>query len=217
MSPPRFKVSMQFARIASGEPYAGMISGRLPLVWAQAQAVCDSPDKKQVENGTSAGRLMNRPVADSARAVQSELLMVTPYFVPVEEEQQLLQGLRQRKVRVRILSNSLESNPDPVAQSGYRRFRTPLLKDGVELHEIRSLLGNVRGSGQTARLSRYGNYALHAKLFVFDRRKRERARQWFHHHFEQAANGSELILRQQIEQRVSLLAFRSHVVYRARS
>jgi cardiolipin synthase C len=159
------------ARIASGEPYAGMISGRLPLVWAQAQVVCDSPDKKQVENGTSAGRLMNRPVADAARGVQSELLMVTPYFVPVEEEQQLLQGLRQRKVRVRILSNSLESNPDPVAQSGYRRFRTPLLKDGVELHEIRSLLGNVRGSGQTARLSRYGNYALHAKLFVLDRRK----------------------------------------------
>jgi putative cardiolipin synthase len=159
------------ARIASGEPYAGMISGRLPLVWAQAQVVCDSPDKKQVENGKLAGRLMSRPVADTARAVQSELLMVTPYFVPVEEELQLLQGLRQRKVRVRILSNSLESNPDPVAQSGYRRFRAPLLKDGVELHEIRSLLGNARGSGQTARLSRYGNYALHAKLFVFDRRK----------------------------------------------
>jgi putative cardiolipin synthase len=159
------------ARIASGEPYAGMISGRLPLVWAQAQVVCDSPDKKQVENGALAGRLMSRPVADAARAVQSELLMITPYFIPVEEEHQLLQGLRQRKVRVRILSNSLESNPDPVAQSGYRRFRTPLLKDGVELHEIRSLLGNARGSGQTARLSRYGNYALHAKLFVFDRRK----------------------------------------------
>jgi putative cardiolipin synthase len=159
------------ARIVSGEPYAGMISGRLPLVWAQAQVVCDSPDKKQVENGKLAGRLMSRPVADTARAVQSELLMVTPYFVPVEEELQLLQGLRQRKIRVRILSNSLESNPDPVAQSGYRRFRTPLLKDGVELHEIRSLLGNARGSGQTAKLSRYGNYALHAKLYVFDRRK----------------------------------------------
>jgi cardiolipin synthase C len=159
------------ARIASGEPYAGMISGRLPLVWAPAQVVCDSPDKKHVENGTLTGRLMSQPVADTARAVQSELLMVTPYFIPVEEEQQLLLDLRQRKIRVRILSNSLESNPDPVAQSGYRRFRTPLLKNGVEMHEIRSLLGNARGSGQTARLSRYGNYALHAKLYVFDRRK----------------------------------------------
>jgi putative cardiolipin synthase len=41
----------------------------------------------------------------------------------------------------------------------------------VELFEVRSLLGNARGSGQTAILSGYGNYALHAKLFVSDRRK----------------------------------------------
>jgi len=47
----------------------------------------------------------------------------------------------------------------------------PLLKDGVNLYEARSLLGNARGSGQTLKLSRYGNYALHAKLFVFDRQK----------------------------------------------
>ncbi len=41
----------------------------------------------------------------------------------------------------------------------------------MELYEVRSLLGNARGSGQTAVVSRYGNYALHAKLFVFDRQK----------------------------------------------
>ena len=32
------------ARIAGGEPYAGMLSGHLPLVWAGARVVCDSPD-----------------------------------------------------------------------------------------------------------------------------------------------------------------------------
>ncbi len=47
----------------------------------------------------------------------------------------------------------------------------PLLKEGVELYEVRSLLGTTRGSGQTAAVSRYGNYSLHAKLFVFDRQK----------------------------------------------
>jgi putative cardiolipin synthase len=97
--------------------------------------------------------------------------MVTPFFVPTDKEMQLLKKLRQRQVRVRILTNSLESTPDPAAQSGYQRDRVPLLEDGVELYEVRSLLGNARGSGQTAKLSRYGNYALHAKLFVFDRRR----------------------------------------------
>src|ERR1700687_1207823 len=114
---------------------------------------------------------MTRPVGDAASAVQSELLMVTPFYVPADEEVQLLKDLRQRKVRVRILTNSLESAPELVAESGYLHYRVPLLEDGVELYEVRSLLGNARGSGQTAKLSRYGNYALHAKLFVFDRRK----------------------------------------------
>ena len=36
---------------------------------------------------------------------------------------------------------------------------------------MRSLLGNSRGSGQTAKISQYGNYSLHAKLFVFDRER----------------------------------------------
>ena len=69
-------------RIATGEPYTGIISGRLPLVWAHAQVVCDSPDKKEVEAGARAGRLMRLPVAATARAVRSEFQMVTPYFVP---------------------------------------------------------------------------------------------------------------------------------------
>jgi putative cardiolipin synthase len=72
---------------------------------------------------------------------------------------------------VRILTNSLESSDELAAQSGYRRYRVPLLEDGVELYEVRSLLGNTRGSGQTVAISRFGNYSLHAKLFVFDRRQ----------------------------------------------
>ncbi len=47
-------------------------------------------------------------------------------------------------------------------------YRVPLLQSGVELYEIRSLLGNTKGSGETKAISRYGNYSLHAKLFVFE-------------------------------------------------
>jgi putative cardiolipin synthase len=158
-------------RIATGEPYAGIISGRLPLVWASAQLVCDSPDKKNVESGALAGRLMSRTVIHTAGTVQSELLMVTPYFVPTEGETRMLEDLRHRNVRVRVVTNSLESATDVAAQAGYARYRVALLEEGVELYEIRSRLGTTRGSGQTAVVSRYGNYSLHAKLFVFDREK----------------------------------------------
>jgi len=159
------------SRVATGEPLAGMISGRLPLVWAHAQLVYDSPEKKRVLKGQMVGRLMHRPVADAAAAVQSELLMVTPYLIPGSEGMQLFSDLRKRNVRVRILTNSLESSTVLVAQSGYMHYRLPLLKEGVEIYEVRSLLGNARGSGQTTKMTRYGNYSLHAKLFVFDRKR----------------------------------------------
>jgi putative cardiolipin synthase len=159
------------SRIASGEPLAGMIAGRLPLVWANAQLVYDSPEKKRVANGEMVGRLMHRSVADVAAAVQSELLMVTPYLIPGDAGMQMFKDLRKRGVRVRVLTNSLESTPELVAHSGYMHYRLPLLEEGVELYEVRALLGNARGSGETLAATRSGNYALHAKLFVFDRQK----------------------------------------------
>jgi putative cardiolipin synthase len=133
--------------------------------------ICDSPDKKKVENGAMVGRLMHREVANATISVQSELLMITPYLIPGKEGMQLFNGLRQRNVRVRVLTSSLESSTVLLAQSGYMHYRVPLLENGVELYEIRSLLGNTRGSGQTTTISRFGNYSLHAKLFVFDRQR----------------------------------------------
>ena len=159
------------SRVATGEPLAGMMSGRLPLVWAHAQLVYDSPDKKRVDKDGMVGRLMHRPVAKAASEVQSELLMVTPYLIPGDEGMQLFSDLRKRSVSVRILTSSLESSTVLVAQSGYMSYRLPLLEKGVEVYEVRSLLGNTRGSGQTANISRFGNYSLHAKLFVFDRQR----------------------------------------------
>jgi len=151
------------------DPFAGIISGRLPLAWAQARVVHDSPDKKKVVDGALPGSLISRAVIDSARDVKSEILLISPFFVPAPDELQLLEDLRRRQAAVRILTNSLESNPQIAAQSGYDHVRVPLLEAGAQLYEIRSLLGNVRGSGETATVSRYGNYALHAKTYVFDR------------------------------------------------
>lgn len=158
-------------RIAIGEPFNGILSGRLALVWANSQLICDSPDKSKVEKGAMVGRLMQRSVMSATTAVRSELLMVTPYLIPGTEGMQMFSDLRRRDVKIRILTSSLESSTVLAAQSGYMHYREPLLKIGVELYEIRSLLGNTKGSGETKAISQHGNYSLHAKLFVFDRQR----------------------------------------------
>ena len=155
----------------SGEPLAGILNGQLPVVWAPAQVVGDTPDKQYHHGDMSRGPFIYASVAETVSAVQSELLMITPYFVPTSAETQLLLDLRQRGVHVGILTNSLESAPEVSAQAGYQRHRVEMLQAGVELHEVRAAPASARGSGQSVALSRHGNYGLHAKLYTFDRSK----------------------------------------------
>jgi len=159
------------AKISSGSPFKELIAGDAALHWADAAVVCDSPDKKDVKQRKKRGHLMAPQVTQAMQGAEQELLMITPYFVPSAKEIALLGELRQRNTRVRILSNSLESAPELSAQSGYNKFRIQLLESGAELYEVRARLESTRGSGQTRAISRYGNYGLHAKLYVMDRRR----------------------------------------------
>jgi len=155
---------------ADRQPFVDIVSGRTPLIWSPMKLIYDSPDKKDVDKGNSPGRLIYKALAAQAGAVKTELLMVTPYFIPSPDELQLLKEERDRNARVRILTNSLAAAPNTEAHSGYIHYRVGLLQQGVELYEVRALLGNTRGSGQSKAISRHGNYGLHAKLFVFDRK-----------------------------------------------
>ncbi|HEY6458271.1 MAG TPA: phospholipase D family protein [Steroidobacteraceae bacterium] len=157
-------------RIASGEPFASLLDGKLPLVWATAQVLCDSPDKKRADAG-GPGQLMVRGVLAAARQVHNEFLMINPYIIPTMGESAMLEELRQRNVRIGIVTNSMQSTRDLLAYAGYVDSRRQLLAEGIQLYEVRAQLGSTRGSGQTARISRYGTYGLHGKLMVFDRQR----------------------------------------------
>jgi len=130
---------------------------------------CDSPDKGRQAPGSRVSDLLFEPVAQQIEATQSELILVSPYLVPTDGELRLLQQRRAEQRSVRILTNSLEATTDVRAQAGYMHYRVPLLESGVQLYEIRARPQSRRGTGQSAEMSQHGNFALHAKLLVFDR------------------------------------------------
>jgi putative cardiolipin synthase len=68
---------------------------------------------------------------------QSELLMVTPYFVPGQAGMRLFRKMRGRNLTIKIITNSFLSTDAPLAQIGYMRYRQDLLRMGVELYEIK--------------------------------------------------------------------------------
>ena len=104
-----------------------------------------------------------------------ELLIVSPYFVPGQRMMKQLEGIRQRGVRVRVLTHSLASNDAPAAHVGYARYREALLRLGIELYEMRaehpssvSSVGSLGGSQGSA--TGGSRASLHAKVVVIDDR-----------------------------------------------
>jgi len=103
-----------------------------------------------------------------AKSVEKEIFFISPYLVPSEKFRDGLRQLTKRGVRVRILTNSLESSDSAAAVSGYTRYRNELLEMGIELHEMRADAGHTHLFKTQSSTAEF--LSLHAKVIIFDRR-----------------------------------------------
>jgi putative cardiolipin synthase len=101
---------------------------------------------------------------------QQELIIISPYFVPGDELVNYLGTLVKRGVHVRILTNSLAANDVGVVHAGYMRYREALLRQGVELYEFKSLLGE-KSKEENKHWMGSSHASLHARTFGIDREK----------------------------------------------
>ncbi len=144
-----------------------VLSGRIRPYFADVRVVTDSPDKLRVPV-----REGERRLADAIRremdASTSEVIIVTPYFVPRREGAAFYKSLTARGVRVRVVTNSLASTNHAYVHGGYARYRMELLKAGVELHEVRAdaaqILGEVPADSAI-------KLTMHTKVAIFDRKR----------------------------------------------
>lgn len=133
--------------------------------WAEAKLVVDPPAKIW---GRAARReyVLDKLQTAFDGEIRRELVIVSPYFVPGPAGTKVLTTLVSRGVRVRVLTNALESTDVLAVHAGYARHRHALLVGGVELFELRrAALGTV--IPHTAH--QLGSHAsLHAKVFAVD-------------------------------------------------
>ena len=67
---------------------------------------------------------------------EKELIIFSPYFVPGKSGVAFFKALREKGVRVKILTNSLSSTDVALVHAGYSMYRVDLLRMGVELYEL---------------------------------------------------------------------------------
>ncbi len=163
------KESAYYSALINSDFARKLKSRDLKYTWGEAKALYDQPEK--IQHDTGARELHLAPqLAPYMDQLTDELLIFSAYFVPGKEGVKFLKELRERGVKVRILTNSMASTDVTIVHAGYGKYRREMLRAGIELYEVNKKLTREqrkekKGPGGSSKAS------LHAKAFIFDREK----------------------------------------------
>lgn len=143
-----------------------LVDDRVLFFPAESQVITDDPEKL-LNKVSSEHKALVTHLAAAVKAAESEVIVITPYFIPGEEGVQFWRRIVESGVRVVIVTNSLASNNHVPVHSGYARYRHAVIDAGVELYEAR-----VDSSKATAVDDQpgYDSMTLHTKAILIDRR-----------------------------------------------
>lgn len=167
-APPSAPSSPISSASAAPPPEGNFDLQHLNLTWAPALMLADHPEKIDPEQDTGERDTLVDGLLGLVGQARSDVLIVSPYFVPGPQMMGAFERLRAAHVRIRVLTNSLASNDAPIAHVGYARYRQALLAMGVELYEMhaeqRQRLRALGSTGTSQQAS------LHSKLVIVDHR-----------------------------------------------
>jgi putative cardiolipin synthase len=151
---------------------AELDAGKVGLIWADAQAYADNPDKV-------IGRVSTYGVApiddvdsvrynviEMMRRARKDVVITSPYLIPGEAGIETFRNSIERwRVKYTLVTNSLAATDEPVVHTGYRRYRPEMLKLGMNLYEL-----SPQKVSRSLRLGRFSTSIgrLHAKSAVVD-------------------------------------------------
>ena len=107
------------------------------FTWAPYVLAVDAPDKSFKSRADTAGSITTTLRA-SLLSAQKEIIIISPYFVPLKTGIEEIVALQDRGVDVIIITNSLAANNHTPVHGGYAPSRKPLLKSGVRIFEFRA-------------------------------------------------------------------------------
>jgi cardiolipin synthase C len=147
--------------------------GRISFTAANVRVLADDPAKIERPDEDRSKNLRPQLLPELA-GLRDQLVLISPYFVPGDEGVEALRRLRERGIRVRVLTNSLASTDEMAVYAGYAKYQRALLEAGIEVYEFSPAAvreGSAKhrhraddephGSGRS-------RAALHAKVLIFD-------------------------------------------------
>ncbi len=155
-----------YKRALSSPLMQDLIEDRVELFPADSNVVTDDPEK--LLNKVSADyKTLVTALAGVVDGAESEVVVITPYFIPGKNGVEFWRSITSKGVRVIVVTNSLASNNHTPVHAGYAGYRHDLIDAGVELYEVRVDASKLpEGSDQPS----YDSVTLHIKALFVDRR-----------------------------------------------
>ena len=154
-----------FRRALQSQLLQDLIADRqLPFI-GPARVLADHPDKL-VNKIDEAHMQLAKNLGEVVRRAETEVVFISPYYVPGERGVQLVRDLVAKGVRVVIVTNSLASNNHVPVHSAYARYRKDVVNAGAELYEARANAAReLEGDDSGPEV-----LTLHTKAILIDRR-----------------------------------------------
>lgn len=139
---------------------------KLEYLGARARLFYDSPEKISYRNKPKTTPMLEglREIVDS---VESELTLISAYFVPGKNGIKWFQSLIHRGVTINVLTNSLAATDVVAVHSGYARYRKALLDIGVNLYELKPSAYALEKT-KFKILAAGSQTSMHAKTIIID-------------------------------------------------
>jgi putative cardiolipin synthase len=155
-----------YEKALSSEVIQDLLDDKSEYFPAKSRVITDDPDKL-VNKISDDYKVLAGALVDKVDSASSEVVVITPYFIPRKNGVEFWRSITEKGVRVVILTNSLASNNHTPVHSAYARYRHDMLDAGVELYEIRVDASKTpEDDGQQS----YDAVTLHTKALTIDRR-----------------------------------------------
>jgi putative cardiolipin synthase len=139
---------------------------RIELFSGESHVITDDPEKL-LNKVSDDQKVLVTALAEMIDNAGSEVVVITPYFIPGKRGVEFWRSIAAKGVRVVIITNSLASNNHVPVHSGYARYRHDMLDAGVEMYEVRVDASKVPEGGIK---QGYDSLTLHTKAVFIDRR-----------------------------------------------
>jgi putative cardiolipin synthase len=135
---------------------------------AKARMIVDDPSKLRAEISDE-HQIVATEIAEVLNQAKQEIIIFTPYFIPGKSGIEFVKKLRDKGVRIVVVTNSLASNNHTAVHSAYSSYRKDLLNAGVELWEARANASVITVESDDTTLT--SPLTLHTKGILIDRRQ----------------------------------------------